>query len=85
MYFFMAASEVFRLLIALHGGHANEFSFSDWLVTATSHKEVVFLRILLEASGKAGETSRNQKRDVDAFYLIPFCERLKKYPKRTPG
>ena len=81
--FFMAASEVFPLLIALHEGHANEFSFCDWLVTATSHKEVVFLRILSGASGKAGETRRNQMRDiVVASYLIPF--RLKRYPRRTP-
>lgn len=36
----MAASEEFRLLIALHRRHANEFSFCDWFVTATSYKEV---------------------------------------------
>lgn len=80
----MAASEAFRLLIALHCGHANEFSFRDWLVTATSHIDVVFLGILLEACGKAGEASRNQMREiVVAFYLIPF--RLKRYSRRTPG
>lgn len=43
---------VLRLQIALRGGHAIESSFCDWLVTATSRKEVVFLRTSLEASRK---------------------------------
>ena len=46
----MAALKALRLRIALRGDHAIESNFCDWLVTATSYKEVVFLRTALEAS-----------------------------------